>query len=242
MKLDAINNAVTLVSEISVLRNKIDGVHDQVDILKHQFHKLKGRLTVMEENREGPIKSDHPTQPTPHVSTGVRKDPIKNDRPDNKTDSVSRPQAKKCTPSQPQEYTLQYRQETHQGGTKLRAPPGSPGRFFHKVSDVVDKFVSNHPPSPSRTITRPSHHTGRGLGQYTADSEFEATDYCEPEGTLYPPSEQEFESPYVDGAQKHQNRGRPSNRQRNNGRGQYRRKSPPPLRWPHPMVSQRMIV
>ena len=93
---------------------------------------------------------------------------------------------------------------------------------------MVDKFVSNHPPTPSRTINRPSHHTGRVLGQYTADSQFEATNHCEPEGTLYPPSEQEFESPYVDGAQKHQNRGRPSNRQRDNGRGQYRRKSPPP--------------
>ena len=94
--LDAINNAVTtLVSEISVLRNTIDGVYDQVDILKHQYHKLEGRLTVMEENREGPIKSDHPTQPTPHASTGVRKDPLKNDRPDNKTGSVSKPQAEK---------------------------------------------------------------------------------------------------------------------------------------------------
>ena len=118
IKLDAINNAVTtLVSEISVLRNKIDGVHDQVDILKHQLHKLEGRLTVMEENREGPIKSDHPTQPTPHASTGVRKDPHKNDRPDNKTVSVSKPQAEKCTPSQPQGCTLQYREETHHGGS-----------------------------------------------------------------------------------------------------------------------------
>ena len=117
IKLDAINNAVTtLVSEIAVLRNIIEGVHDQVDILKHQFHKLEGRLTVMEENREGPIKSDHPTQPTPHASTGVRKDPIENDRPDNKTDRVSKPQAEKCTPSQPQGYTLQYREETHQRG------------------------------------------------------------------------------------------------------------------------------
>ena len=79
---------------------------------------------------------------------------------------------------------------------------------------MVDKFVSNHPPTPSRTITRPSHHTGRGLGQYTADSEFKAANHCEPEGTLYSPSEQEFESPYLDGAQKHQNRGHPSNRQR----------------------------
>ena len=115
MKLDAINNAVTtLVSEIAVLRNKIDGVNDQVDILKHQY-KLEGRLRVMEENREGPIKSDHPTLP---------------------------------------------REETHQGVSKLRAPPVSPGSFFHKVSDVVDKFVSNHPPTPSRSITRPSHYTG----------------------------------------------------------------------------------
>ena len=35
---------------------------------------------------------------------------------------------------------------------------------------------------------------GGGFGQNTADSEFEATNHCEPEGTLYPPSEQEFES------------------------------------------------